>query len=182
MTVTQWDFTMAFEGHVAWPYLDTDGNVTVGIGFLLQDERQALALFKNRDPQTVVDDFRNVRRSEPGHSPIYYAKLSTIRLNPAEIRDEFYRRMDIVERELRALFPRWNEFPASAQVALRDMGFNLGTAALRNKWPHLRQDTGVKYWGGCALECRRGGISETRNSATQQLFLEADREQQTRTS
>lgn len=179
MTIpSQWEFTAPYEGIVPHMYLDSRDNVTAGVGFLIRGEIDAENLFgKNHSSQNIRADFDQVRKSEPGRLSPYYAALTNCRLEKSDMKLEFHRRMGLVQNELRALFPSFDSFPEAAQVALRDMGYNLGTTALRNKWPHLRAAIPSHNWKACALECLRDGVPPARNLATHALFLEAAHEQ-----
>lgn len=177
--ISQWDFTAPFEGIVPHMYLDSRDNVTAGVGFLIRGEIDAMNLFGHEYPDgnQIKRDFDRVKASAPGHSAIYYSKLTNCQLSDSFMRSEFYRRMGQVQKELKALFPSWDSLPQPARTALLDMSYNLGTTAIRNKWPHLRAAVPTHDWKACALECLRDGVGAKRNLATHALFLEAASEQ-----
>jgi GH24 family phage-related lysozyme (muramidase) len=177
MTTSQWDFTAPFEGIEQQFYKDTTDNVTIGVGFLVPTPERALALLPNWPECDVRRDFKAVAASEPGHAPVYYRKLTAVVMTEVQMREEFARLMGGVDRALRALFPAWDRFPEPARVALLDMGYNLGTHALRTKWPHLRDEADHFDWPACALQCLRDGVGAKRNLATHALFLDASKEQ-----
>lgn len=177
MTISQWDFTSRWEGREPQFYKDTTDNVTIGVGFLVRSEERALELLPNWPKNTVLRDFHAVAASEPGHSPSYYSKLTHVVMTETEMRAEFARQMDGVERSLVSIFPSWDLFQEPARVALRDLGYNLGTSALRTKWPELRGAVAHFDWMKCSLECLRSNVQPARNLATHALFLEAHEEQ-----
>ncbi len=85
--------------------------------------------------------------------------------------------------QLRALFPNFDTFPASAQLALFDMAFNMGTgirSATRAKsiglgqfW-NLIDAANAGRWNDAANECsRRPPVPEDRNRRTRELFRAA---------
>lgn len=177
-TQSQWDFTAPFEGVVPHMYLDSRDNVTAGVGFLIRGEIDAMNLFADsHSGSNISADFHRISKSEPGRLMSYYAALTNCRLPDSVMKAEFYRRMGVTQKELTALFTAWDTFALSARTALLDMAYNLGTPALRNKWPHLRAAVPSHDWKACALECLRDGVQPKRNLATHALFLEAANEQ-----
>ena len=81
-------------------------------------------------------------------------------------------RVKVIEAELRKVIPSWDQLPSPAQVALFDMGFNLGIGGLQ-KFRNLLAAVDARDWERAAAECHRKGIGDDRNAETERLFREA---------
>jgi len=166
--LAQWTFTAPFEGIVNHLYLDTRGNVTCGVGFLVAN-REALDRFEwQPDVLTARGDYDRVRASAPAHVAAYYAGLCRATLTPATMRAHF----DVHVTTVTAQLAGWKlgSLPRSARVALVDMAFNLGVGGL-NKYKRLHLAVSAGLWAEAAAECSRKGIQQSRNDATRDLFL-----------
>src|SRR5690349_5496577 len=80
-----------FENNIAWMYLDTGGNVTVGAGHLLATADAAAALaFTAQDGSAASaamkrNAWNTIHGAARGHTANFYRDLTTIRLPQAEI-------------------------------------------------------------------------------------------------
>lgn len=175
------------EGTAAWMYLDTVGNVTVGIGHKLDTPTAAAALpFVGQDGErpaardavraafTVVRDARHLigRRAEE------FAPLTTIRLPQGAVRAAYERDFTTIVDATRALFRAvgggLDSWPEPAQLAVIDMAFNLGPSGLFAKFPRFREDgLARRDFDLAARESHRTGVAEDRNARTRGLLLEA---------
>jgi hypothetical protein len=54
-----------------------------------------------------------------------------------------------------------------------DMAFNLGTGALKNRWPSLNHAIDQLDWRTAAGECFRPTANAIRNAGTRALFVSA---------
>lgn len=177
------------EGHIAWMYLDTRCNVTVGIGHLLSTSSDAEALaFIERDTDrpatgesigaafdTVRDAHGLAPRGASGFEPI-----TTIRLPRAAVIAVFETDFDRIVRRIRSLFAQvgggLDSFPQPAQLAVVDMAFNLGPIGLYTKFPRFRESgLGARDFAVAADECHRKDVSASRNAETRSLLLKAAR-------
>ena len=166
----QWDFTAKFEGIVPHLYLDTRGNVTCGVGFLVKTEAELVRL-----PWSSVEaarmDWQLVSRAEPSKPASFYRPLCKARLREIDMRRLFDLHVQAFRKQID---PAWhlNQWPECVQIALVDMAFNLGAAGL-NKYRKLQVAVFARQWAIAAAECKRNGIGDARNEATRQLFLSA---------
>lgn len=167
----QWGFTAPFEGIVPHLYLDTRANVTCGVGFLVPDEATLVRLPWWPSIPDAIADYRTVKAAAPGHAASFYKPLCHARLSEANMRRLFDMHVTAFRKQLD---PTWhlNQWPECAQVALVDMAFNLGVGGLA-KYAHLRTAIFARRWDLAASECHRAGISDARNEAAKQLFLQA---------
>lgn len=167
------------EGSVPHMYLDTRGYVTVGVGHMMPDTQAAQQLpFVRRDneePATtaeIAQDFATISARPYGQSYGHWTfeSYATLELTASEIDRLLDRRLTEFESRLRRDFPDYDACPAPARLGLMDMAFNLGNAGLVSKFPTFTRAAREGDWQTCAEECRRRGISSTRNEETKHLF------------
>jgi GH24 family phage-related lysozyme (muramidase) len=169
-----------YEGNVSHLYLDTAGKVTVGIGNLLPTAAAAKVLgFVHRitnAPATVAEiqtDFDSVSKQAGARPAAYYRRFTSLDLPPLDIDKLFAVRVAEFQSQLLTSYPRWDGYPPSAQLALLDMAFNLGTFALKNRWPNLNRAIDAQDWAQAANHCIRPQSHAARNDATVALFRKA---------
>jgi GH24 family phage-related lysozyme (muramidase) len=168
------------EGVVSHMYLDTVGKVTVGVGNMLPDGLAAEALpFVDRVSRERASadqkraDFDVVLRQPKAQSAKLYKPHTKLDLPDEEIWKLLERRVAGFVRQLTEIFPKFPDFPASAQLALLDMAFNLGAGALDKRWPSLKQAVLTQNWLVAEQQCNRSTSSRARNEATRALFRKA---------
>ena len=191
------------------------GKVTVAGGVLLNSVEDAKEL-----PFTVPDGRGGRRRATPEEIERAYRKVEAVqatnvpaaRFNPkteefAQTHDlddlrlpadialrEFEKRVVSSAKELRRKFPGFDDFPESAQHALLDMEFNMGSRfheggedkpkELGRGWPELFKAVRKQDWIRVANQSSRlteghAGMAD-RNRRTMEKFLEAAKEAQKR--
>jgi len=91
-------------------------------------------------------------------------------LPDAEIDALLDRRIAEFEAGLRHDFDGFDSYPERARLGLLDMAFNLGNNGLVTKFPSFTAAARAGDWAKCAAECRRNGISATRNEEVKKLF------------
>lgn len=175
-----------FEGDIPYMYLDTKGNVTVGVGHNIGRPATCVTAatslgFVRKDTgasatrEEVAADLAALRGLPYGQKfpAEYYAPHIKLEL-PAAVRRRLLRAdLGTYVADLHDRFPRFDTFPECAQLALLDMDFNLGPkfdefvnlSAAANATP--------PRWEACAKECHRKGPNEARNAATKELFHRA---------
>jgi GH24 family phage-related lysozyme (muramidase) len=171
------------EGYVPHMYLDTKALVTVGIGNMLPavDAAQALRFIDRTTQnqaslQAIESDFVAVTK-QPGARPArYYRQFTALDLPNVEIDALFRARVDSFVAELRQAYSKFDSFPDSAQLALLDMAFNLGTNGLKKKFPKLNAAIDAQDWIGVAAESNRPDVNSVRNAAVKNLFTAAANE------
>ena len=162
-------------------YIDTTGNITVGVGNLLADaaSAQALAFALQSDPTTpataeqIADDFNALSGKPKGQLPGYYRSLTAVRLPDSAIQDLLSQRVTDFLTGLTTAFPDYDSYPAPACAALFDMSFNLGLKGLTGGFPHFCAAAKAKDWVTAAAQCQRGGIGAARNNWTNAQLLQA---------
>ncbi len=179
------DLIEPFEGRVSHLYLDTEGYVTCGIGFMLPTVQQALPLgWTWRDPASngepsevdISDEWARVSRARPGMPSHEYHKLTSMDLNDGDIGRLFNRTVDKVVSRLVAIYPEYSQWSMPAQLAVLDMAWNLGPNALPLNWPKLSAALRRRDWQEAALHSHRSQSHARRNEAIQGLFVRAAEE------
>lgn len=173
-----------FEGCIHHMYLDTKGNVTVGIGHLLATVEAAQRLrFLTEDgygkpasKSQIAKEFKRLKKQKPGRVASYYARYTELFLPNAEIDQLTTEHIQQFHSELRRIYPGFDKFPWPANQALFDMAFNMGAAKLRRGWPKMNRAIESRDWREVAKESHRLGIQPARNEHTRKLFEKAAKE------
>jgi GH24 family phage-related lysozyme (muramidase) len=172
--------TKRLEGSIEHMYLDTRGNVTVGVGRMLPtaDAAAKLAFVRNSDgkpasAQEIKDEFALVKSKEKAKSASWYKQFTALHLTETTIDALLTENLDGVEKGLKDLFPAYDAYPEAAREALIDMAFNLGLTGLKEKFPKFVGHVTNKEWASAAAQSKRGGISDGRNEEIRKLLLDA---------
>ncbi|MEQ9331662.1 hypothetical protein [Thalassobaculum sp.] len=192
MTITPLDYLPLAEeneGNIPWMYLDTRGNVTVGIGHLLASAADAAELpFVDRKSGVVVAetqiraDFNVVQDAQRwvGKPARAFRKMTKLDLPYDATVELFSKDFDRILRRTRAVFRAvggsFDGYREPAQLAVLDMAFNLGPDGLYREFKTFR-NKGLEFrdYITAAMESHRRGISEERNARTRNLLLQASR-------
>ena len=167
-----------FEGCIPSMYLDTVGNVTCGVGFLLETAliAQGFPWYIDRactipaTPQEIAAAWVRVKAMAPGRIPSFYTYDGCLQLLQSDIDLHLLAILDQTDENLQRDYPGFEDFPLSIKMALADMDYNLGDGTLRNTYPRFDFAVDTKSWDVAAQECHRLGISKERNDWTQQQF------------
>ena len=176
-----------FEGEIAHLYLDSRGNPTIGVGFLMANAQQFCALNlvhkqsgKPASEREKQAEYKKISKQKSGYKASWYAQFCELTLPSHETDKLLHKHLAQFKQELNKVFSKQSGFncqfeqmPLSAQYALLDMAFNLGTSHLAKNWPKLHQAIKQQDWHCAAQECSRRHIQSERNAATEQLFKQA---------
>jgi GH24 family phage-related lysozyme (muramidase) len=169
-----------YEGCIEHMYLDTKGLLTVGIGNYLPTVAAAQALrFINRTTRNrgtaaeIKEDYESVKKRKVGLRARSYREFTKLDLPDVAVNELFAGRIEEFKRRLNAFYPSFADYPATAQLAMLDMAFNLGTSGLRNKWPKLNDAIDRQDWAAAAANCTRPDANGVRNARTIALFQKA---------
>jgi len=170
-----------FEGVFSYMYLDTTGNVTVGVGNLLANAAaaQKLAFVVRPNPlakppifarpataDEIKADFDSVDSQVAGKQATYYKQFTKLDL-PSNVIDALLKsRVQEFTTALCATFPDFNSYPAEACAAIFDMAFNLGIGKLTSQFPTFCKAVKALDWSTAAEQCHRIGINDARNEWT----------------
>lgn len=158
------------EGWVPWLYLDTARNATVGCGHLVRNYHAALQL--PFAPMMSAREWAAVTSAPKGMRADAYRIDSTARLSDADIEALLDADIAAVQAALARKFRGYASWPAPADAAMCDVGFNCGGSL--TGFPRLVAAACIEDWGRCAVECHRVGIADSRSERTSDLFRQAE--------
>jgi GH24 family phage-related lysozyme (muramidase) len=168
------------EGEIAHMYLDTVGAVTVGVGNMLPSVNEAQKLsFINRltkklaTKDEIKADFESVKKQIKGLKASAYKSYTKLDFPPTSIDNLLNIRIEEFKQQLRLKFPKFDSYPLTAQFALLDMAFNLGTEGLVSKFPNFKKAIEAEDWGKAAKESNRPQVSISRNAIVKRWLEEA---------
>ena len=178
-----------FEGSISFMYVDSTGNVTVGVGNMLPNAAAAqnLAFQRRADPTAappitaarsataaeILSDFNNVARQAQGQRAGFYKQFTKLDLPETAIDALLQTRVTEFSTGLTAVFPDFDDYPEQVCAALFDMAFNLGLTKLTTEFPKFCAAVKRRDWATASAECRRIGIQESRNTWTKTQFEQA---------
>ena len=170
----------ASEGEISHLYLDTVGAVTVGVGNMLSSVAEAQKLaFTNRQTlkaatkDEIKADYDAVKKQTKGLMASAYKPHTKLDLPTKEIDKLLDTRIDGFKKELKLKFSKFDNYPLTAQFALLDMAFNLGTSGLVTKFPSFKKAVEAEDWEKAAKESNRPQVSATRNATAKKWLEEA---------
>ena len=166
-----------FEGSIPFMYLDTRGNVTVGVGFLVSSPTEACAYpFQSAGmpatAQEVTAAWNQVKAMEPGHPAAFYEYPGCPTLLQGDIDQHLAAEIDALDSQLQARFPAYVGLPDAWKMALLDMAWNLGLSGLMNGYPKMIAAVTAGNGSQAAAECHRNGIGNARNAWTANQFTQ----------
>lgn len=166
------------EGCMSHLYLCTGGKVTAGIGHALEtvEEAETLPFVVGDRPATLAEirrDYYKVKAAPVGLSARAYAGLTLIRLPMPAILTLVNQDIRYFEAGLCAALPSFATWPESVQEAVFDMGFNVGVAGVRKKFPKFLQACERGDWATAAEQSHRRDIAEWRNEEIAGLFMQS---------
>ena len=168
-----------FEGCVPYMYLDTTGNVTVGVGRMLASVNDAVDLpfavsGRAATLYEISADFARVKAMKSGLPAREYRCSTSPVLDSGTIEAMLEAKLDEFDRALKTRLPGYVQAPDVAKVALLDMAYNLGIAGLLGKFPHFCAAVDAGEWQLAAAHCQRIGPNAERNEWTKEQFLAAE--------
>jgi hypothetical protein len=175
-----------FEGEIPWLYLDSKGNVTVGVGLMLPNLAAAQALPLYVDGQAgpslatgseIVMDWTRLQALGKGRVATAYRAATSCFLQQVDIDGQLLRVVSALNLHMPALYPNYAEWPTPAKVAVLDMGYNLGAhgLAVYHDMNAALNATPPNFLGAKA-QCLRDADQSafaTRNTWTQEQFAAA---------
>lgn len=176
-------WSSAFEGRIAWMYLDVRGLVTTGVGNLIDPVEYALTL-----PWRRRSDGRTASQAEIGaewghmkaqtrlakDGAVAAGHIATLELSASAIDAMVLAKLDSNDRVLREQFSDWDRLPWQAQMAIHSMAWAMGP---RFGYPHFRDAIRRRDWITAATECTIGEAGNpgviARNKANRELLIQA---------
>lgn len=167
-----------FEGETDFMYLDTEGRVTVGIGFMMPNEEAAVSfpfLDFDDNPASAEQkraEWRKINALAKGHVASWYEDSTELYLPDDFISSHLRTLFAVNFTELNRIFPEYGDYPSAARIALQDMIYNLGMTKFNN-FVKLKAAVNRRDWEAAAGESHRKIRDESRNDAVRDLFLKA---------
>lgn len=164
------------EGCIRHMYLDSLGNVTIGIGNMLsEDEAVALPFIVEESGEEAAEEeiraeYQRVRGQESNRLASYYAPYCRLVLPDHEIDRLLDEHIAQFVQGLMFDFKEYESYPLGARLGLLDMAFNLGNFGLVQKFPRFTQAAREQDWDTCSRECWRRQIQDSRNQEVKELF------------
>ena len=167
-----------FEGSIPWMYRDTVGKVTVGVGLMLPDAAAASALpftflGSSASATAIAEDYARVAAMVEGQAASCYRSSNSPCLPQTVIDTNLTAILESFDTRLRTALHGYEDFPGPVKLALLDMAYNLGPAALLGGYPRMLAAVEEGHWALAASECMRHGPGALRNAWTRDQFLVA---------
>lgn len=122
-------FIAGHEGCCQCTYIDTTGNPTIGVGYLLEPSRASALAAVGADYNEIVS----------GQASLSISQISQL----------FSSSLDTAVSGAQAIFPEFGSLSTNVQMALVDMTYNLGEAGL-NQFSTLKSDLAAGNYAGAA--------------------------------
>jgi GH24 family phage-related lysozyme (muramidase) len=176
------------EGWVNHMYLDTKGNVTVGVGFLLNRSDVRWYPWISRTTRRTVparvaeanwDTLKAFAPYGTGYGAARFLDYATVELTNAAIGFALAKKLaklrDNVIENFQDVNIEFDQLPVAVQEAMFDMGWNLGAGFIKGDWPKLRAALKARNWKVAAEESHRKAsqVSELRNTEIRNLIESA---------
>lgn len=188
--------TRKFEGYEPGMYLDVKGLVTVGYGFLVDDEDPTKSSSESAKKLKFIhkfsgmlalaseidDEWRTVKslQDHTQYDPKWWQDRATLILPNFEMTRELISRKNSMETYLRLnpSFKRWDEYPAGAQLALMSMSWAMGPAM--EQFPRFRSYMSQMLFTLAATECKMDATHnpgiKIRNAANVEMLVDANKQ------
>lgn len=160
-------FSAPLEGRVPKMYCDVLGLITTGVGNLINTLPQALALpwlladGSKATAAQITADFELCRANKDSFAKLkwtVYAGQLKCHLAEKDIDALVQRTLDVNEGFYRKRWPKYDVFPADAQLAINSMGWAVGPA-FHQKFENLAKCIDAEDWAGCVAACKiRDGL------------------------
>jgi len=120
-----------YESAIPHMYLDSKGQVTVGVGHLIVDVQcaQKLSFITqkgiNATAEEIQADYEAVKM-QPGNRPAsYYKQFTSLQLSMREIDKLTNKHVDTFYKEIKQVYAGFDTFPSEAKLALLDLIYDV---------------------------------------------------------
>lgn len=172
------------EGSIEYLYLDTKGNPTIGLGYLVSNLTAALELpfYIKKTPEVVATpeqittEFNDIKKAKYGqkYSAKYYRALTSLFLQSEKIESLFKDHVRTIVASIENHFNQFADYPLPAQLGVLDMVYNMGITGFLKKFPEMAKAIKKSNWQIASTECQRSDISDVRNDEVKKLFEQAE--------
>ena len=171
-----WPHLAEYEGYERHAYLDTEGNITTGIGLYIPDEKSFISLpwqYQGKEAtfeQKVAEykslnTFQKSRQFGRKYGSGYYWEKSEQKLTISEhfIIDKTMEHLEWDLRQLETKFPEFENYPRSLQMVLLDMQYNMTNKFNDKKWHYFHEGLKNKDISQMIQHVNRPQVSQNRN-------------------
>lgn len=181
------DIMIGFEGKRNEFYVDTEHNLTIGVGanvhnnpklFMSLDLRNSKGerITDLREKERLFRELKDIASSVD--ESLCYSSNNTIpgidwRIDDNEVRRVLHEQLHDSAQELRVKFGTeyFNSLPENIQRVLLDMQFNMGNNKFNERtWPKLHEAVKKGDWKTAYEECGRAMVQPARREWTKEMF------------
>ena len=178
--------TADFERFIPHMYLDSKGNVTIGIGHLITGDKDAVKIHNGHLPffrknltgratdAEVVAEFNRLtalKSTKKNFRATAFSKYTHLKVDQTDA--EAQARFDAVVRigEISAMpFTKFASYPAGVQMAIDDLVFTMGAPGFRSGFPKFQNAVLHRDWLTAKAQSSRTGVLAARNTAVAAMF------------
>jgi GH24 family phage-related lysozyme (muramidase) len=171
--ITKW------EGSIPHMYVDTNGYVTVGIGFMIPSASAAkgYGFVKRADGKKASDkekeeEWKKVKKLTKGKKASAYEKDTTLELPDSEIKKLLTEKIKEFENGIKRIYSDYDKYPDELKLALLDIAYNTGVDGLK-AFAKMKKAIDEKRWADAATESKRSKGRAERNKYVYDLIIAA---------
>ncbi len=163
------------DGDGYYPYADSKGIFTVGVGFASLSPADAMRfpwLISGRVARSseVANSYSRIMLEGGNRPASHYAPLTPLRLSEASVSSLLAAEIVVFEKRAQAKFPGYAGWPAPCQLAMMDMAWNIGPN-FADGYPHFVAAMNAGDFAAAAKESSSGGTPSDRLSARSALLI-----------
>lgn len=179
-----WPHLKNHEHTKSYAYLDTEGNITTGIGLYIPDEKTFTSLpwqFQGKEAtfEQKVAEYQHLNALQQSglfgknYDAGYYWDKSEQKLTLSDhfIIDKTMEHLEWDLKELERKLPEFETYPRTLQMALLDMQYNMGGKFNAEKWSSFYEGLKDKDITKMAEQSHRYQVGEDRNNWTRDTLL-----------
>ena len=175
--------TAGIEGFSPHMYLDQKGDVTVGIGILLETVQEAKSLpfvkmgavIRPHDIH-IENAYNKVKAAKTSPPADQFASLTSLVISKA---DATILTLDFINKilvEVSVVFPNYDTYPVKAKEGILDMFYTIGTPNIISGWPLFRAAVKRRNWKEAAAQEKDRGVGPDRHKIVYDWFTGAANE------
>jgi GH24 family phage-related lysozyme (muramidase) len=181
------------EGVISYPYLDSVGLVTYGVGECCREPVKFLSvpwkssttgalatpeevgaawgLLKAEHDRILSVWGKSTAGAFKAYGAWHYHDKTLLRMAPGEAMQRCKNLLVSFVEELKKSFPGWDALPAECRRVLVDLAWNTGAVGFAKRWPKLVAAIAAGDYRLAASECHTDGESEERGTWRRQRML-----------
>ena len=162
-------------------YLDSLGNVTVGVGHMIKNKQAAALIPMNKlvnnqpgppaTPQEKQKEFDTIIKQKRNYKAEWYKQFTSLVIKDVDITrqlnnhiDSFYKELTVIYKKTNGYSNDFDKLDKNVQIALFDMIFNLGAVKIVSKFTEFDKAMKAGDWKKAAKESYRPQLSGERNN------------------